>query len=117
MAIRASDTLTRRMTDRPPIVLLLGDVLTLRRPHPCGGSDWIVDRVGADIGLRCLGCGRHVLIDRRTAERRIVGFVSRGDASLTAAVSPRATASAVAPPAADDPQPAEDPSGSAASAP
>jgi hypothetical protein len=89
MATHASDTLTRRMTARPPIELFLGDVLTLRRPHPCGGRDWFVDRVGADIGLRCLGCGRHVLIERRTVERRLVAFVSRGDEALTAAVAPR----------------------------
>jgi len=88
MATRASDTLTRRMTERPPIELFLGDVLTLRRPHPCGGSDWLVDRLGADIGLRCRGCDRHVLVDRRTVERRLKGFVSRGDPTLSAAVAP-----------------------------
>ena len=50
----------------------------------------MVDRVGADIGLRCARCGRHVLVERRTVERRILGFVSRGDAALTDAVAPRA---------------------------
>jgi hypothetical protein len=90
MATRASDTLTRRMTERPPIELFLGDVLTLRRPHPCGGSAWLVDRLGADIGLRCRGCDRHVLVDRRTVERRLTGFVSRGDPKLSAAVAPPA---------------------------
>ncbi len=88
MADPASDTLTHRMTDRPTLALLLGDVLRLRRPHPCGGSEWLVDRVGADIGLRCRTCGRHVLVERRTVERRLAGVVSRGDAAMTAAVSP-----------------------------
>ena len=82
MAGRGSDTLTRRMTDphpaKPPLELLLGDVVRLRRPHPCGGTDWLVDRLGADIGIRCQGCRRHVLIERRTLERRLVSFVSRG---------------------------------------
>jgi hypothetical protein len=87
MASRASDTLGR-MTDRPPLELLLGDVIRLRRTHPCGGDEWLVDRLGADIGLRCRRCGRHVLIERRTVERRLAGFVSRGDAALSAAVSP-----------------------------
>jgi len=81
------------MTERPPLELFLGDVLRLRRPHPCGGSEWLVDRLGADIGLRCRGCDRHVLVDRRTVERRLAGFVSRGDATLSAAVGPQPDAS------------------------
>ena len=47
-----SDTLGR-MTDRPAIELFLGDIVRLRRSHPCGGDTWLVDRLGADIGLRC----------------------------------------------------------------
>lgn len=76
------------MTDRPVLELFLGDVVSLRRAHPCGGSDWLVDRLGADIGLRCRHCGRHVLLARRTLERRLTGFVERGDPALTAAVRP-----------------------------
>ena len=76
------------MTERPPIELLLGDVVRLKRPHPCGGDDWLIDRLGADIGLRCRRCDRHVLVERRALERRIVEFVSRGDAALSAAVTP-----------------------------
>jgi hypothetical protein len=66
----------------------LGDVVRLRRSHPCGGHEWLVDRLGADIGLRCQGCGRHVLLDRRTLERRTTEFVSRGDLALSRAVAP-----------------------------
>jgi hypothetical protein len=76
------------MPDQPVLALLLGDVVRLRRAHPCGDSTWLVDRLGADIGLRCQRCGRHVLLDRRTVERRLVGFISRGDAALTAAIAP-----------------------------
>ena len=75
------------MTQRPALELLLGDVLRLRRPHPCGASEWLVDRLGADIGLRCRGCGRHVLLERRAIERRLTSFVSRGDPALTAAAT------------------------------
>jgi hypothetical protein len=93
MADHGSDTLTRRMTDRhparPALEIFLGDVVRLRRRHPCGGSDWLVDRLGADIGLRCQGCQRHVLIERRVLERRLESFVSRGDATLSAAVGPQ----------------------------
>jgi len=74
MAIPVFDTL-RPMTDRPALTLYLGDVVTLRRPHPCGGRDWLVDRLGADIGIRCETCGRHVLVERRTIERRLTAFV------------------------------------------
>jgi hypothetical protein len=80
------------MADRPVLELLLGDVVRLRRAHPCGGDEWQVDRLGADIGLRCRTCGRHVLIERRTLERGLTGFVSRGDAALSAAVEPRGSA-------------------------
>lgn len=76
------------MPARPVLTLLLGDVVRLRRAHPCGGDTWLVDRLGADIGLRCRTCGRHVLIERPALERRIVTFVSRGDPELTAAVEP-----------------------------
>ena len=71
------------------MTLYLGDVVRLRRRHPCGGDTWRIDRLGADIGLRCLGCGRHVLLERAALERRLVEFVSRGDPAMTAAVEPR----------------------------
>jgi len=74
---------------RPALELLLGDIVRLRRTHPCGSTEWLVDRLGADIGLRCQGCGRHVLLERRALESRLAGFVTRGDAAMTAAVAPR----------------------------
>lgn len=76
------------MTGSAPVTLYLGDVVRLRRAHPCGGDTWRVDRLGADIGLRCLGCHRHVLLERPALERRLVAFVSRGDPALSAAVAP-----------------------------
>ena len=59
----------------------LGDVLRLRKAHPCGGSDWEVTRLGADIGLRCLTCGRRLLLERPTLEKRLKAFVSRAAAA------------------------------------
>ncbi|HEY7417311.1 MAG TPA: DUF951 domain-containing protein [Ktedonobacteraceae bacterium] len=55
---------------RPPLHLEIGDRLRLRKPHPCGGYDWEVVRLGADIGLRCETCGRRVLLPRTEVERR-----------------------------------------------
>jgi hypothetical protein len=57
--------------------LQMEDVLRLRKPHPCGNTDWIVVRLGADIGLKCLGCGRRILLPRRDVARRMKGYVRR----------------------------------------
>ena len=89
MAPRASDTHPPHMTNRPVLELFLGDVVRLRRPHPCGGADWLIDRLGADIGLSCVTCSRHVLVPRPQLERRIAGFVRRGDPAISAAVAPQ----------------------------
>ena len=58
--------------------LRVGDVLRLRRKHPCGGFDWQVVRVGADIGMVCRECGHRVLLDRPTLRRRLQSVVERG---------------------------------------
>jgi len=51
--------------------LQLGDRLRLRKPHPCGSFEWKVVRLGADIGLECLRCGRRILLPRRMLARRL----------------------------------------------
>jgi hypothetical protein len=55
----------------------IGDVVRLKKPHPCGGHDWTVVRLGADIGLTCQRCGRRVLLPRRELERRLKAFLVR----------------------------------------
>jgi hypothetical protein len=64
-----------------PLDLRLDDVLRLRKPHPCGGFEWRVTRLGADIGLVCLTCNRYVLLTRREVEKRTKTIVSRGPES------------------------------------
>jgi hypothetical protein len=54
----------------------IGDVVRLRKPHPCGGYEWAVMRIGADIGLKCQTCGHRVLLTRREFERRLAKVVS-----------------------------------------
>lgn len=49
----------------------IGDVVRLRKKHPCGSYDWEVVRLGADIGVKCRGCNRRVLLERRDFERRV----------------------------------------------
>lgn len=56
----------------------LGDAVRLRKVHPCGGYDWEVYRLGADIGIRCLTCGRRILLARSVFEKRVKTFLSRG---------------------------------------
>ena len=51
--------------------LKLGDVVRLRKPHPCGNYNWKVIRMGADIGLECVQCGRRILLPRRIFARRL----------------------------------------------
>lgn len=57
----------------------LGDVVRLKKVHPCGGYEWRVVRLGADIGIKCLKCGRRVLLERSVFERRVKEWVSRGE--------------------------------------
>ena len=49
----------------------IGDTLTMKKPHPCGGVQWLVLRTGADFRLRCLGCGREVMGPRSKFEHRV----------------------------------------------
>ncbi|MBF8267026.1 MAG: uncharacterized protein HW388_534 [Dehalococcoidia bacterium] len=49
----------------------VGDIVTLRKVHPCGSYLWEVYRLGADIGLRCTVCGRRLLMERRLLEKRV----------------------------------------------
>ena len=53
-----------------PVPVGVGDVVELRKLHPCGGRNWSVTRVGADIGMRCVRCGRRVMLTRDEFERR-----------------------------------------------
>ncbi|HKX17388.1 MAG TPA: DUF951 domain-containing protein [bacterium] len=69
----------------PVLKLVLGDVVRTRKAHPCGGDQWEIVRLGADIGLRCLRCDRKVLMPRSKLERRIREFVRRGPATSPAA--------------------------------
>jgi len=59
--------------------LRMADVLRLRKAHPCGSLDWVVVRLGADIGLKCTGCGRRILLSRREVARRLKATVRRGE--------------------------------------
>lgn len=52
----------------------LGDIVKLKKPHPCGSSEWEVIRVGMDFKLRCLGCGHLVMVSRKLVEKNCRGI-------------------------------------------
>lgn len=55
----------------------IGDVVRLKKAHPCGANEWEIVRVGADIGLKCRGCERRVMLVRSEFDRRFRGFIVR----------------------------------------
>lgn len=56
----------------------LEDKVEMRKPHPCGSKEWTVTRIGADIKMRCLGCGRVVMLDRVEFLRRRKKLLQQG---------------------------------------
>jgi hypothetical protein len=58
-----------------PLDIRVGDIVQMRKTHPCGSDRWRVYRVGADVGLRCLGCDHLVMLPRRKFERGVKRIV------------------------------------------
>ena len=59
----------------------MGDIVRMRKPHPCGGDEWEVVRLGADIGIRCGTCGRRVLLPRSQFSRQVKALIRRANTS------------------------------------
>lgn len=53
----------------------VGDILKMKKQHPCGASEWEVLRIGADFRLKCTGCGHQIMIPRVKAEKNVRGVV------------------------------------------
>lgn len=53
------------------MAIQIGDRVEMRKPHPCGSTTWTVNRIGADIGLTCAGCGRRIMLPRRVLMKRM----------------------------------------------
>ena len=60
----------------------VGDVLELKKPHPCGSRQWLVLRVGMDFKLRCAGCGHELMIPRSKAEKAVKKIIPREEADI-----------------------------------
>ncbi len=56
---------------KEPLKLSVGDQIRLKKPHPCGGTDWEILRVGVDFRLQCLTCGHLILIPRLKVEKSL----------------------------------------------
>lgn len=65
----------------------IGDIVHMRKPHPCGGSLWSVTRLGADIGLECQTCQRRVLLSRRELNRRAKSITTNSDNTTQNAIN------------------------------
>lgn len=62
-------------------MLVVGDVVRMKKKHPCGGDTWTVTFVGADIKLKCDTCGRVVMLDRPTFDKRMKKVLVSNDTS------------------------------------
>ena len=66
------------------MLLEIGDIVEMRKKHPCGGSRWAVTRVGADIKIKCETCERVVMLPRPDFEKRVKRVVARAEESPNA---------------------------------
>lgn len=57
----------------------LQDIVMMKKPHPCGENRWTVIRTGADIKIKCVGCGRIVMLERPVFERSMRKLLERPD--------------------------------------
>ena len=54
----------------------VGDILTMKKPHPCGAKEFLVLRSGMDFRIRCTGCGHEVMAPRRKLEKSIKRMIT-----------------------------------------
>ncbi|MBQ9927201.1 MAG: DUF951 domain-containing protein [Lachnospiraceae bacterium] len=59
----------------------IGDILKLKKPHPCGSKEWEVLRIGADFRLKCLGCGHQIMTPRRQVEKNVKEVIQSNKAA------------------------------------
>lgn len=59
----------------------VGDIIRLKKKHPCGSDQWLVLGIGVDFRLKCLGCEHILLMERQRLEHKLKGQVIKGDMS------------------------------------
>lgn len=55
----------------------VGDILEMKKPHPCGSKEFTVSRVGMDFKIECVGCGRQVMVPRVKIEKNIKKIIRK----------------------------------------
>lgn len=58
------------------MLVSVGDTVQMRKSHPCGSDTWVLTRVGADVKMRCEGCGHVIMMDRQDFEKRVKKLLS-----------------------------------------
>ncbi len=71
MSVNVESIIDRESIIDMESIIEAGDIVTMKKPHPCGSRDWEVLRIGADFRLKCLGCGHQVMLPRRQVERDV----------------------------------------------
>ena len=61
----------------------VGDIIKMKKPHPCGSHEWEVVRVGADFRLKCMGCGHQIMVPRKLVEKNTRQITKKADQKLT----------------------------------
>ncbi|MDF2822481.1 MAG: hypothetical protein K0R15_2929 [Clostridiales bacterium] len=57
----------------------IGDIVKMKKTHPCGSSEWEVLRVGMDFRLKCTGCGHQIMIPRTKVEKSVKSIVKKAN--------------------------------------
>jgi hypothetical protein len=57
----------------------LGDIVRMKKQHPCGTNRWKIIRVGMDFRIKCLGCGRSVMLPRQQFEKKVKEVLERNN--------------------------------------
>ena len=55
----------------------VGQVIKMKKPHPCGANEWEILRVGMDFRLKCKGCDHQVMVPRKLVEKNFKGFIEQ----------------------------------------
>ena len=62
--------------------LQIGDVIKMKKQHPCGTNEWSILRTGMDFRLKCEGCGRQVMLARKLVEKNFRGYIKKAEGSI-----------------------------------
>lgn len=57
----------------------IGDVVKMKKQHPCGSNEWLIERIGVDFGIKCCGCSHYVLIPRPKFLKAVRGLVKQSE--------------------------------------